>query len=173
MTGKSRKEEEDKHLKNRKEEQKLKKVMAQQVAPTKNNPKPQGGRGVPTKNRGANPPNILRKTTPNCVLCNKTHWTKQHSFQLHGNFSHQHILDTLRQHKICFRCALPFTPTHKFQNCSNPITQCEHCASFNHVSLCCKNRKNIPLDLPRVAFDPKNPKNRSDWGNQQDVIQID
>ena len=169
MVGKSRKEEEYKHLKNRREEQKIKKVMAQQATPTKNIPKSQGGRGVPAKNRGTNPPNILRKG-PNCVLCKGPHWTKAHNFQIHGNFSHQHILDTLRQHKICFRCVLPFTQTHKFQNCSNPISQCEHCASFNHISLCCKNRKNAPLDLPRVSFDPKNQTHR---GGQQEIVQID
>ena len=170
MVGKSRKEDEFKHLKNRREEQKTKKVMAQQVTPTKNIHKQQGGRGPSTKNRGSNPPNIIRKT-PNCVLCkSQNHWTKQHNFQIHGNFTHQNILDNLRQNKLCFRCALPLTNTHKFQNCSNPISQCEHCASFNHISLCCKNRKNIPLELPRVAFDPKNQAHRS---APQEVVQID
>ena len=32
-------------------------------------------------------------------------------------------------------------PTHQFKNCSNPISQCEHCSSFNHTSLCCKTER--------------------------------
>ena len=51
MSGKSRKEEEYKHFKNKREEQKVKKVMAQQTTPTNNKPKLQGGRGTPAKKR--------------------------------------------------------------------------------------------------------------------------
>ena len=142
MVGKTRKEDDSKHPKNRREEQKItKKVLAQQAA-TKNSQKQAGGgRGTSTKNRGGLPSNATRKT-PHCVLCrSSSHWTKNHKFHLHGNFTHQNILDNLRQNKLCFRCVLPLTKPHKFQQCSNPITQCEHCSSFNHISLCCKNRK--------------------------------
>merc|ERR1712015_323869 len=45
MSGKSRKEDEYKHFKNKREEQKVKKVMPQQTTPTNNIPKKQGGRG--------------------------------------------------------------------------------------------------------------------------------
>ena len=170
MVGKTKKEDEFKHLKNRREEQKTKKVLAQQAATKNTQKQPGGGRGPSTKNRGGNPPNVIRKT-PNCVLCKSlSHWTKQHNFQIHGNFTHQSILDNLRQNKLCFRCALPLTNTHKFQQCSNPISQCEHCASFNHISLCCKNRKNILLDLRRIPFDPKTQAHRN---GPQEVVQID
>ena len=55
MSGKSRKEDEHKHFKTnkeRREEQKVKKVMAQQAISTNNSPKPQQGRGTPAKNKG-------------------------------------------------------------------------------------------------------------------------
>ena len=168
MVGKNRKAEDPKHPKTRRDEQKItKKVLAQQAA-TKNSQKQAGsGKGTSTKNRGGPPSNTPRKT-PHCVLCRSNHWTKNHRFDLHGNFSHQNILDTLRSNKLCFRCILPLSETHKFQQCSNPISQCEHCSSFSHMSLVCKQRKNNVLDMPRAPFDPKNKAPR-----QPEVVTID
>ena len=148
----------------------MKKIMAQQAI---NSPKAQQNKGTPTKNRGT-PPTSKTNKNPNCVLCKGFHWIKNHIFNTHGNFSHQYVFDTLRSNKICFRCALPYTPTHQYKNCSNVLVQCEHCSTFNHASICCKYRKNAPMNLPRVQVDPKNQNARqTNSGNQPELVQID
>ena len=89
MSGKSRKEDENKHSKTnkeRREEQRVKKVMAQQSIPTNNSPKTQQNKGSLSKNRGAGAAS-RKNRNPSCVLDRAEHWTKNHNYSIHGKFS--------------------------------------------------------------------------------------